>query len=134
MDGMAFRNSADGHEFVVDADTQFGGKDRGPKPKPLLLSALAGCTGMDVVSILGKMKQTPKFFNIRVEGDLGDEHPKTYEKIRIIYQFAKSDNLDDGKVRKAINLSQDAYCGVSAMLQKSSELSWDIEYIDTEAN
>ena len=130
MDGMAFENTVDGHKIVVDADSQFGGKDRGPRPKPLLLSALAGCTGMDVISILGKMKQNPKYFNIRVEGDSGEDHPKTYEKIRIIYQFAKSDKLDDDKVRKAINLSQDTYCGVSAMLRKSSELSWEIEYID----
>ncbi|MCK5251138.1 MAG: OsmC family protein, partial [Spirochaetaceae bacterium] len=91
---MAFENSIDGHKFIVDAAEEFGGKNKGPKPKPLLLNSLAGCTGMDVVSILGKMKQKLSWFNVRVEGDLGDVHPKTYQTIRLTFQFKKSDNLD----------------------------------------
>ena len=130
LDGMAFENSVDGHKFIVDAAEEFGGKDRGPTPKPLLLNSLAGCTGMDVVSILNKMKQELSWFNIKVEADLGEEHPKTFENIRLTYQFKASDNLDDAKVRKAVTLSQDRYCGVSAMLKKVSNLSWEIEYLD----
>jgi len=127
---MAFENTIDGHKFIVDAAEKFGGKDRGPTPKPLLLTSLAGCTGMDVVSILNKMKQEISWFNIKVEGDLGEEHPKTFENIRLTYQFKAADNLDDAKVRKAVTLSQDRYCGVSAMLNKVSNLSWEIEYLD----
>jgi putative redox protein len=130
LEGMAFENTADGYKFKVDAADEFGGTKKGPKPKLLLLNALAGCTGMDVVSILRKMKQDFSWFNIKVEADLGDDHPKTYEAIRITYQFKAADDLDDGKVRKAVLLSQDQYCGVSAMLKKASDLSWEIEYID----
>jgi putative redox protein len=130
LDGMAFENLLDGHRFTVDAAAEFGGKDRGPRPKPLMLNALAGCTGMDVVSVLNKMKQPLSWFNIRVEGDLSDEHPKTYKAIRLTYQFKKSDKLDDAKVIKAVNLSQEQYCGVSAMLKKVCELTWNIEYLD----
>lgn len=127
---MAFENSADGHKFIVDAATEFGGEDRGPRPKLLLLNALAGCTAMDVVSVLKKMKQDISWFNVKVEANLGDEHPKTYTSIRVIYQFKKEDNLDDTKVRKAAALSQERYCGVSAMLQKATDMSWDVEYLD----
>jgi len=130
LEGMAFENTADGYKFNVDAAEEFGGMKKGPKPKLLLLNALAGCTGMDVVSVLRKMKQYFSWFNIKVEADLGDEHPKTYENIRLTYQFKAADDLDDGKVRKAVILSQDRYCGVSAMLKKASNLSWKIEYID----
>lgn len=130
LEGMAFENSADGFKFKVDAAEEFGGSNQGPKPKLLLLNALAGCSGMDVVAVLKKMKQNFTWFNINVEGDLGDEHPKIYEKIHLTYQFKSNDELDDAKVRKAISLSQDRYCGVSAMLKKASDLSWDIEYLD----
>ena len=130
LDGMAFENSVDGHRFVVDAAEQFGGLDRGPRPKLLLLNALAGCTAMDVVSMLAKMKQELSWFNVRIDADLREEHPKTYTAIRITYQFKKADNLDDAKNRKAAAMSQERYCGVSAMLQKAAKVSWDIDYLD----
>jgi putative redox protein len=85
---------------------------------------------MDVVSMLTKMKQNVSWFNVRVEANLGEEHPKTYTEIRLTYQFKKADNLDDAKGRKAAALSQERYCGVSAMLQKATDVSWDIEYLD----
>lgn len=129
LDGMAFENSLDGFKFNVDAAEEFGGANKGPKPKLLLLSALAGCTGMDVVAVLKKMKQDFSWFNIRVEGDLGDEHPKSYTAIRLYYQFKNADGLDDAKVKKAVALSQDRYCGVSAMLKKACDLSWEVEYL-----
>ncbi|MCK5735185.1 MAG: OsmC family protein [Spirochaetaceae bacterium] len=130
LEGMAFENNLDGHKIIVDAVEEFGGTNKGPTPKPLLLNSLSGCTGMDVVSILKKMKQEFTWFNIVVEADLGEEHPKTFENIRLTYQFKTSDNLDDTKVRKAVSLSQDRYCGVSAMLKKACNLSWEIEYLD----
>jgi putative redox protein len=130
LEGMAFENIVGEHRFTVDAAEEFGGTDKGPMPKPLLLNSLAGCTGMDVVAILKKMKQDFTWFNIKTEGDLGEEHPKTFENIRLTYQFKASDNLDDAKVRKAVTLSQDRYCGVSAMLRKVCNLSWEIEYLD----
>jgi putative redox protein len=126
---MAFTASVNGHDIVLDADEQFGGKNSGPRPKPLILTALAGCSGMDVVSVLKKMREPVSWFNMRVEGDLTEEHPKTYTKVRIIYQFKKSDGLKDESVRKAIDLSQERYCGVAALLRKALELETAVEYL-----
>lgn len=127
---MAFESTVNGHTIPLDADESVGGKNRGPRPKPLLLTALAGCSAMDVISLLKKMRQPVSFFNIEVEGDVGEEHPKTYTKIALVYQFKKSDELDESKVEKAVNLSQERYCGVSAMLKPVSEVSYRIEYLD----
>lgn len=129
MEDMAFETEVTGHRIVMDADESVGGKDRGPRPKPLLLSALAGCTGMDVISILGKMKMSPSFFNIDVKATTTDEHPKTYDSIQIVYQFKESDDLDTSKVKKAVDLSQERYCGVSEMLRQAADVSYTIEYI-----
>ncbi len=129
-EGMAFESTVNGHTIALDADAQFGGKDSGPRPKPLMLTALAGCSGMDVISLLKKMKQPVSFFNIDVEGELADEHPKTYTEITLVYQFKKGDGLDESKVEKAVNLSQDRYCGVSAMLKPVAKVEYRIEYID----
>ena len=126
---MAFESVVDGHSVLVDADPEFGGKDAGPRPKALLLTALSGCTGMDVVSILGKMKSAPSWFNLVAEADLADEHPKVYTEIRLAYQFKASDGLDPKKVEKAVTLSQETYCGVSEMLRKAAKVTWTIEYL-----
>ena len=115
----------DGHTFAIDAGEQFGGKNRGPRPKNLLLSALAGCTGMDVVSLLGKMKVPFDGFRLEVEGDVRDEHPKVYTDIAIRYIFTGS-QLDRDKIDKAVTLSLDKYCGVTAMLGKTARISHEI--------
>lgn len=128
-DGMSFETEIAGHKIVLDADPAVGGKDRGPTPKPLLLVSLIGCTGMDVVSILNKMHQNHTFFNVRVEAEITEEHPKTYTKMTVIYEFKKSDNLDEKKVEKAVSLSQDRYCGVSALLKKAIPLDYEIRYL-----
>lgn len=124
-EGMAFEANVAGHKIMIDADPSNGGRNRGPKPKPLALASLAGCTGMDVISILRKMRVEPSYFNISVEGELTDEHPKYYRKIHITYEF-KGEDLPMEKLEKAVNLSQDRYCGLSAMLRKSSELTHEI--------
>ena len=123
--GMAFDVDLHGHHFVVDADEQFGGEDRGPRPKALVLSALAGCTGMDVVSILGKMKMPYDSFAIEIDAELTDEHPKVYKTITVRYLFEGS-QLDRSKIEKAVNLSQEKYCGVSAMLGKTASITAEI--------
>jgi putative redox protein len=122
---LSFDVEVQGHKFVVDADSSAGGKDRGPRPKALLLSGLAGCTGMDVASILGKMKMPYDSFAVEVDADQTDEHPKVYDKIRIRYVFT-GDELDRKKIEKAVNLSQDKYCGVTAMLGKTAEIEFEI--------
>lgn len=126
---MAFEMDVNGHTLVMDADDSVGGQDRGPRPKPLLLASLSGCTGMDVVSILKKMQQNHSYFNIEIEAELADEHPKTYTAIKLIYEFKKSDNLDEKKVEKAVKLSQERYCGVSDLLRKAIPVDYEIRYI-----
>jgi len=126
---MAFAAEVEGHTITLDAGEAVGGKNRGPTPKPLTLVSLAGCTGMDVVSILNKMKQPYTYFDVKIEGELTDEHPKQYHTIRIVYEFKKDDGLDEEKVKKAVDLSQDRYCGVSALLRKGSTIEHEIRYI-----
>lgn len=128
-EGMAFESEISGHKLVMDADESVGGEDNGPRPKPLLLASLAGCSGMDVVSILKKMQQPHTYFNIDVEAELTEEHPKHYSAIKLIYEFKKSDNLDEKKVEKAVTLSQERYCGVSALLKKAITVDYEIRYI-----
>ena len=122
---MAFEAEIDGFKIVLDADEAVGGENRGPRPKGLTLVSLAGCTGMDVISILKKMRVVPKYFNVEVEGELTDEHPKYYHHIHLRYIF-RGENLPMAKLEKAVILSQDRYCGVSAMLLKSSKLTHEI--------
>lgn len=129
-EGMAFESTVNGHTIALDANAEFGGANSGPRPKPLMLTALAGCTGMDVISLLRKMKQPVSYFNIEVEAKLADEHPKTYTEISLVYQFKKGDDLDQGKVEKAVKLSQERYCGVSAMLKPVAKVEYRIDYID----
>ncbi|HEY9053555.1 MAG TPA: OsmC family protein [Rectinemataceae bacterium] len=127
---MAFEADVNGHALLLDADEQAGGSDAGPRPKTLLLAALSGCTGMDVVSILKKMREPVSWFSMVAEAETGEEHPKKYTSIRLVYQFKKSDKLNPDNVRKACQLSQEKYCGVSAMLKDTAPLSWEIEYLD----
>ncbi|HSO78080.1 MAG TPA: OsmC family protein, partial [Bacteroidales bacterium] len=72
---MKFDTEVNGHHFMMDSSLTNDGEDTGPRPKPLMLAALAGCTGMDVVSLLKKMRQDIEFFNVKVEGDTDDQHP-----------------------------------------------------------
>ncbi len=126
---MAFEGDINGHKIVIDATPEVGGKDLGPRPKPFMLLALAGCTGMDVISILKKMEQEVSWFNIRVEADQTEEHPKHYSNFNIIYEFKASDDLNRSKVDKAISLSQDRYCGVSELLKKAVPVTHQVSYL-----
>ena len=122
---MAFDAEVNGFNIKLDAAEQVGGKNGGPRPKPLILVALGGCTGMDVVSILKKMRVEPDYFNVEVSGEMTEEHPKYYNKLHIKYVF-RGNNLPMAKLEKAINLSQDRYCGVSEMLRKAAEITHEI--------
>lgn len=124
-EAMSFESMINGHKIIIDADESVGGKNQGPRPKPLLLLALAGCTAMDVVSMLGKMRVLPDSFHVEVEGELTEEHPKVYKSLHVKYIFAGKE-LPMEKLEKAVNLSQEKYCGVSAMLAKASELTFEI--------
>lgn len=125
--GMAFDTVIDGHTLTIDADPDFGGKDSGPKPKPLLLLSLSGCTGMDVVSLMNKMRVEYADFQVTVDAELTDEHPKYYHKIHLIYSLKTKPEYHE-KVKKSVTLSQERYCGISYMLSKSSELTHEIDF------
>ena len=124
-DGMAFEAEVNGFKIMLDADEAVGGENLGPRPKALTLVSLAGCTAMDVISILKKMRVEPSYFNVEVEGELTEEHPKYYHLINIRYIFS-GDNLPLDKLEKAVNLSQERYCGVSAMLTKVAKITHEI--------
>lgn len=123
--GMAFETELDGHKLVVDAMEQGGGNDSGPRPKVLMLVALGGCTGMDVVSILKKMRVEIADLNIRVEANMTEEHPKHFDDMKIVYEFS-GDNLDKDKLKKAVDLSMERYCGVSAVYRKAMPVNYEI--------
>ena len=127
--GMAFKTNINGHELIIDATEEHGGTNQGPRPKALLLNALTGCTGMDVVSLLNKMRVEFSDFSIDATGELTEEHPKVYNPIIIEYKVKLANAEDQAKFEKAVNLSQDRYCGVSAMLAKAAELKWSITYL-----
>ncbi|MBC7350589.1 MAG: OsmC family protein [Candidatus Aminicenantes bacterium] len=128
LDGMAFEAEVNGHKIIMDAEPEVGGQDRGPRPKPLMLVSLAGCTGMDVISILQKMRVPVEKFRLIVQGDLTSEHPKHFYKMHIIYEFTGR-NLPFEKLKQAIELSQEKYCGVSATYKKALELTYEIKVI-----
>jgi len=126
---MAFEASINGHKIIMDTADSGGGQDLGPRPKILLLAGLGGCTGMDVVSILAKMKIVPEKFWMEISAEMTDEHPKVYDQIHLIYYFKGSD-LPMDKLEKAVNLSKEKYCGVSAMLSKTADMKIEIKIAD----
>ena len=125
---MAFTAEVGEYRIVLDAAAEVGGENKGPRPKPLLMVSLAGCTGMDVVSILEKMKVKLKSFNVKVIGDVNDEHPKKFNEMKIIYEFS-GNNLEMDKLQKAVKLSEEKYCGVIATLRNSVKLDFEIKII-----
>lgn len=122
-----------GHEFEAEHEgnkiQMDGSTENGHGPKALLLSALAGCSGIDVVDILTKMKTTFSDFTIEVEADQTDEHPKVFKGIHIMYKI-KTARENKGKIKKAIDLSLEKYCGVAAMLKKNSTIDYSIIIIE----
>jgi putative redox protein len=126
---MAFEADVNGHKIMLDATSESGGTDKGPRPKPLMLVALAGCTGMDVVSILKKMRVEFEGLRIWVEAEQTEEHPKHYSTMKIIYEF-KGKDLPLDKLEKAVNLSEERYCGVNAVYKKAMPVSTEIRVIN----
>lgn len=126
---MKFETELDGHKLVIDAAPESGGTDKGPRPKPLMLVALAGCTGMDVVSILKKMRVDIDGLRIWVEAQQTEEHPKHYSSMKIIYEF-KGKDLPMDKLEKAVNLSEERYCGVNAVYKKAIPVTAEIRIVE----
>ncbi|MFC2111849.1 OsmC family protein [Bacteroidota bacterium] len=128
MDGMSFEADIEGYKIQIDSDPEFGGQGKGPKPKPLMMVALAGCTGMDLVSLLNKMRVEYDSLNIVIEGEITEEHPKHFKKMKVIYEIS-GNNVDLGKVEKAVAMSNDRYCGVSHSYKQAMEIEHEIKII-----
>lgn len=129
IDNMSFEWEINGFKTVIDADSSVGGSDKGPRPKLFMLAALGGCTGMDVISILSKMKVEVDYFNVKVEGELTEEHPKHFTSMHVIYEF-RGKNLPLDKLERAVSLSEEKYCGVSAVYKKALTLTHEIKILD----
>ena len=126
---MLFESVAPEGNVMIDAAEEVGGQGKGLRPKAMMLTALAGCTAMDVASLLKKMRAEVDDFKIEVEANLTDEHPKVYDKVHVIYKFYGSDFKKD-KIEKSVNLSVERYCGVFEMFRKFSDISHEIVYIE----
>ncbi|MEQ6389356.1 OsmC family protein [Bacillaceae bacterium S4-13-58] len=122
---MAFSSTTpSGHELKMDASEEVGGKNTGARPTELLLNAVAGCTGIDIISILKKMRLDPTSFSMDVEGDRADDHPKRFTKIHIHYTL--EGDLPEDKVIRAIELSTEKYCSVSHSLNAEITVSYSL--------
>lgn len=124
-DSMVFEAHLDGFNFIIDADEKFGGQDKGLKPKGLTLVSLAGCTAMDVISILGKMRVSVDSFEVVTDGVIAKEHPKKILELGVKYIF-KGDDLPQEKIKAAVTLSREKYCGIIATLKPTVKLSYQI--------
>lgn len=112
-----------GKGFTIDTDRKVG-----PGPKSLLLSGLAGCSGVDIVEILKKQRVEFSDFSIDVEAEQTEHHPKVFKSIFVTYKI-RTDPANEKKVAKAIDLSLEKYCGVSAMLKKNSSIHYKLQLI-----
>ncbi len=130
IDNMAYQMELDGHNLILDASIENGGSNLGPRPKKLLLAGLIGCTGMDVASILKKMQVVLDDFKLTATAETAEDHPKVYTEIHLNYHF-KGKNLPKDKICLLLSLSQEKYCGVSAMLQKAAPVTYDITIEET---
>ncbi len=120
-DGLAFDVDLDGHHFTIDSAEAHGGRGLGPRPKPLLLVSLSGCAAMDVASILGKMRVPFTRLVVEAGGQTADEHPKRFLKAELRY-LIDGDDLPLNKIRRALDLTEDKYCGIWATLAPAVEL------------
>ena len=123
--GMLFESTNPGGNLLInDGENP---NEQAYKPKALMLASLAGCSGLDIASLVKKMRVDVSDFNIDVEGELTDEHPKFYHKVAMTYHFYGAD-LDEKKLQKIVDLSITKYCGVMAMFEKFADVKVDIKY------
>lgn len=126
--GMAFEADINGHKLITDTTQDGGGNNEGASPKRLMLASLAGCTGIDVVSILTKMKVPFSDLSIDITASLTEEHPRIYKDVMILYKIKVAEE-DKPKMEKAVKLSEEKYCGVSAMFRAFAKVTHKIVYL-----
>ncbi|MBF6627712.1 MAG: OsmC family protein [Proteiniphilum sp.] len=120
-----FDTEVDGHTITIDLPEEAGGNDAGPRPKKLLLISATGCSGLDVVEIVRKMRINIKSFNIWIDAELTEEHPKQYTSLKVVYEF-EGDNLPKEKLERACRMSFENYCGVMAMYRKAIPVTYEV--------
>lgn len=121
--GVTFLGITDSKHWVpMDGPAEFGGSDAGIRPKELLLLSLAGCTGSDVASILTKMREPFTRLEVDIQAEMAHEHPKVYTKIEVIFNIW-GNGIKESNLKRAIELSEEKYCSVTAMLRNSVEIS-----------
>lgn len=127
MGKMQFNTLVNGHTIIMDGPEKVGGEDNGPIPKPFVLIALSGCTGMDIVAILRKSQKEVQGLDIKVTGELSTQQPIQYVAMHVVYDFT-GDEANREAALNAVNLSQEKYCGVSNMLKKALPVTWEVNY------
>ena len=128
--GVTFLGKSDSNHWVtMDGPESFGGSDAGTRPKELLLIALGGCTGSDVITILQKKKVQISNFEMNITADVAEEHPQVFTKINVEYVFHGKD-IQEKDVERAIDLSQTKYCSVTHMLNKAMQITHSFKIID----
>jgi len=125
---MAFTANINGHQVKMDTTADEGGEDSGPSPKRLMLASLAGCSGIDIVSLLNKMKVDFSHFSIEIHAALTADYPKIYNLVKITFKI-KLAEADKSKMIKAVNLSKEKYCGVYAMFKTFAKIDTEIDYL-----
>jgi putative redox protein len=126
VDGMQFvATSGSGHAVVMDSTEDVGGHDTGPRPMEMVLIALGGCTGMDVVSILRKMQVPFTRFEMEIQGERAPEHPKHFTHIQIVYKIWG--DVPEEKLKRAIELSLEKYCSVSNSLKPKAQVLYQYQ-------
>lgn len=124
VDGLTFIGKADSNHWVtIDGPKSFSGSEAASRPMELLLISLGGCTASDVASILKKKRVNLVKFEVNVIGERSEIHPKVFTKIHVEYIFSGK-NLKNEDIKRAIELSQNKYCPISSMLQKSVDITY----------
>jgi putative redox protein len=128
--GMCFDvETGSGHHVILDVAEHDGGQDSGPRPMEMLLVALASCAGMDIISILRKKRQQISAYELRIHGLRAEEHPKVFLDITVEHNFT-GHNIQPEAVERAIQLTEERYCGASAMLEKTATIKHTFSIID----
>lgn len=128
--GMRFDvETGSGHHIILDAAEHNGGQNSGPQPMEMLLVALAGCSGMDILTILRKKRQDITGYELRIHGMRAEEHPKVYLDITLEHVFS-GHNIRPEAVERAIELTEERYCGASAMLGKTATIGHKFSIIE----
>lgn len=122
---MSFQAHVDHFNITLDAAPENGGDNNGMRPKPLLLVAMAGCTGMDIASLSKKMRVELTNFSVDVEAEKSEAMPIVYTSFRVIYHFEGSED-DRQKILKMVHGSQEKYCGVAEMFRHIAPVSFQV--------